>query len=57
MSIYSRDAVEKSAKAAAAEYLQGQDAVCPFPDSHPAAAVWRAALNAEFHRLHLLEVA
>ncbi len=51
MSIYSRDAIKTAAEAAAEKYLQGQDVICPFPDSHPAAKVWRDALAAEVIRL------
>lgn len=51
MSIYPRTTVEASARQAAAAFVKGQDALCPYPDWHDAAPIWRDALAAEVDRL------
>ncbi len=56
MSIYSRDTIETAAQTAAANRRGGCDAVCPFPEAHEAAEVWRTAYRAELERLNEEEV-
>lgn len=51
MSIYPKTTIEASARQAAAIFVTGQDAYCPYPDWHEAATVWRDAFSAEVDRL------
>lgn len=56
MSIYLKSKIEAGARQAAAAFVKGKDARCPFtggpyPDWHEAAMVWRDAFAAEVDRL------
>jgi len=51
MSIYPKSTIEASARQAAAAFVRGQDAHCPYPDWHEAAKIWRDTLAAEVDRL------
>lgn len=51
MITYPKTTIEASARQAAAAFVKGQDAFCPYPDWLEAAKIWRDALAAEVDRL------